>query len=138
MLKTREIQSILSRFGLSFTQTPRFCDSSRGDGDLRLNYILDNRYVLKIQSTRLAREARLQEISRLIARYRAIGVYCPRMLPTLEGPLSCEWAVDGVPHTCFVEEFARYPLCPEGMEPDRREVLAHLGLLAARYSGVDL
>ena len=37
-----------------------------------------------------------------------------------------------------MEEFAIYPVCPDELTLDRKEVLAHVGKLAAKYSGVDL
>lgn len=55
-------------------------------------------------------EARLQEIRRLIARYRSIGVYCPSLIPTLDGALSYALQKDGKAYTCFVEEYAIYPI----------------------------
>lgn len=55
-------------------------------------------------------EARLQEIRRLIARYRSIGVYCPSLIPTLDGTLSYALQKDGKAYTCFVEEYAIYPI----------------------------
>jgi len=37
-----------------------------------------------------------------------------------------------------VEEFAKYPVCREDDPYDRREVIEHLGILAAEYTGIDL
>lgn len=91
MLNNTEIQSILDHFGLSFQSVTNYYDTSHGDDDIRLNYILDDRYVLKVNSAGVMGEERLQQISRLIGRYRGIGVYCPGMIPTEEGPLSLEW-----------------------------------------------
>lgn len=137
-LSTHAIAEILAQFGLTCAQVTRFYDTSRGAEDQRYHYILDDRYVLKIASARSVWESRLQEISRLIERYRSIGVYCPQLLPTQEGPLSCTREIGGAAYTCYVEEYAVFPHYPEGVEPDRREVVAHLGALAAGYSGVDL
>ena len=138
MLAKQTITEILNKFGLAFTDVTKEVDTSHGDDDRRLNYILDDKYVLKVHSARSMWELRLQEIQRLIDRYRSIGVYCPRMIPTLDGTLSCLYEINGVPHTCFVEEFAIYPVCPDELTLDRTEVLAHVGKLAAKYSGVDL
>ena len=138
MLAKQTITEIIKKFGLAFTDITKEVDTSHGDDDRRLNYILDDKYVLKVHSARSMWELRLQEIQRLIDRYRSIGVYCPRMIPTLDGTLSCVYEINGVPHTCFVEEFAIYPVCPDELTLDRTEVLAHVGKLAAKYSGVDL
>lgn len=138
MVDNLEIAGILEHFGLSFQNLTKVYDTSRDENDIRFHYILDDRYVLKVASVHTMWEERLQEISRLIDRYRAIGVYCPRMLPTLSGPLSCHWGKDGKDYTCYVEEFAIYPTYEWEEEHDEKEVVEHLGILAARYSGVDL
>ncbi len=137
-MEQEQLQEILSAFGLHFQKITSFFDTSHGKEDQRLNYILDDTYVLKVHSQRSIWEERLQQISRLIGRYRSIGIYCPRLIPTLKGPLSCAYALDGVMHTCFVEEYAIYPVCNEGVQLDRKEVVSHLGVLAANFTGVDL
>lgn len=138
MLEIKEIQEIMSHFGLSIQSITKFYDTSHNDDDKRLNCILDNKYVLKINSVCSMWEARLQEIRRLIGRYRSIGVYCPDLIPTLEGALSYTWQKDGKEYTCFAEEYATYPVLDWGTEHDRKEVIEHLGILASRYTGVDL
>ena len=138
MLENDEIQVILGHFGLTFQSVTKLHDTSHGEGDTRLNYILDDRYVLKVNSAGVMWEERLQEISRLIGRYRSIGVYCPAFIPTKEGAFSCYWEKDGKEYICYVEEFAVYPLYDRETDHDRREVVEHLGVLAAKYSGVDL
>lgn len=138
MLEERTIHGILERYGLDFSEITQFFDTSRGNDDQRFHYILDGKYVLKINTAGLLEERRLREISRLIGRYRSIGVYCPRLIPTLEGTYASGLEQEGKQYTCYVEEYAAFPVCPAGMELDRREVIAHLGSLAARYTGVDL
>ena len=138
MLKITEIQEIMSHFGLSVQRVTNFYDTSHNDDDKRLNYIIDDKYVLKINSTVAMWETRLQEIDRLISRYRSIDLYCPDLIKTLNGSLSYAWEKDGVVYTCFVEEYAIYPVLGWGTEHDRKEVIEHLGVLAAKYTGVDL
>lgn len=137
-LTDAEIAAILAQFGLSGLPVTDFCDTSHQDGDIRWNLMLDHQYVLKINARIGMWEARLQEISRLIARYRAIGLYCPALLPTLQGDLSCTITKDGVECTCFVEEYAKYPTFDWDSAQDRRDIVEHLGVLAARYTNVDL
>lgn len=137
-VENEELRQILSAFGITFEKVTAFYDTSHGEEDKRLNYILDDAYVLKIHAVRSMWEERLQQISRLIERYRSIGVYCPRLIPTLNGTFSCPYALNGVIHTCFVEEYAHYPVCGEGKELDQKEIVYHMGVLAAKYTGVDL
>lgn len=138
MLEITEIREIMSHFGLSVESVTGFYDTSHSDDDKRLNFILDNKYVLKVSSVATMWETRLREIGRLISRYRSIGVYCPDLIPTLDGSLSFALQKDGREYTCFVEEYAIYPVCGFDAQCDRKEVIEHLGVLAAKCTGVDL
>lgn len=138
MLEITKIQEIMSHFGLSVQGVTNFYDTSHDDDDKRFNYILDNKYVLKINSVVSMWESRLQEIRRLIARYRSIGIYCPDLFPASDGSLSHTLIKDDKEYTCFVEEYAIYPVLGWGTEHERKEVIEHLGVLAAKYTGVDL
>ena len=138
MLEITEIKNIMSYFGLSIEKITNFYDTSHGDNDKRFNYILDDKYVLKINSVTVMWESRLQEIRRLIYRYRSIGVYCPDLIPTLGGSLPYAWRKDGKEYVCFVEEYAIYPIIGDDIQIDRKEVIQHLGVLAAKYTGIDL
>ena len=138
MLNDTEIRDLLEQFGLDFQSVNKVHDTSRGENDRRFNYILDDRYVLKVNSAHVMSEDRLKEISRLIGRYCDIGVYCPAIIPAKNGALSVSFEKDGAEYACYVEEFARYPILEENAAHDRREVVEHLGVLAAKYTGVDL
>lgn len=138
MLELAEIQNIMLQFGLTAQQITNFHDTSHSENDKRLNYILDDKYVLKVNSSMAMWEERLQEISRLISRYQSIGVYCPNLIPALNGKLSYLLQKDGKEYTCFVEEYAVYPVFEWGEKHDRKEVIEHLGVLAAKYTGGDL
>jgi len=138
MLEDIEIRDILSNFGLTFQCITQTYDTSRGENDVRFNYILDERYVLKVNTEGAIWEERLGEIGRLIGRYRSIGVYCPAYIPTTEGALSCYLEKDGKKYICYVEEYAEYPIMGDTIDYERKEVIEHLGILAAKYTGVDL
>lgn len=138
MLEIKKIRDIMSHFGLCVQNITAFYDTSHGDGDKRLNYILDDKYVLKVNSVAAMWEERLREIRRLIARYRSIGIYCPDLIPTLSGSLSYTLQMDDKEYTCFVEEYAIYPVFDSDAEQDRKEIVEHLGILAAKYTGIDL
>lgn len=138
MLTNATITEILQKYGLSFDSVVETFDTSQAENDKRFNYILDNRYVLKVHSANSIWEERLRQIQRLIGRYHSIGVYCPGLIPTLSGELSVSLKHEGASFACFVEEFARYPVCRGEIVPPRKEVVDHLGRLAARFSGEDL
>lgn len=136
--KSDRLNAILANYGLAFDTVTQFVDSSHGNEDQRYSFILDNRYVLKINSSTSVWETRLQGIRRLIDRYRSIGVYCPQLISALDGCLCVPLTDGNLSFNCYLEEFSRYPCCGETNIPERREIVAHLGTLAARYTNVDL
>lgn len=138
MFDLSEVREIITEFGLSAERITKFYDTSRSDGDKRFNFILDDKYVLKINSETVMTEIRLREISVLISRYRSIGIYCPKLLPTLDGKLSLSIQCKKDKYICFVEEFAAYPVCDCEVEPERAEVVEHLGILASKFTDLDL
>ncbi len=133
-----EIDFILSKFDLEKEKVTDFIDSSHSEDDIRWNFILDKRFVLKVNSPNGMWEERLQEISRLVTRYRSVGVYCPAYLPARSGLLTYTWLHKDKTYTCFVEEYARYPVCESDIEIDRKGIVEHLGVLAAKYTDYDL
>lgn len=138
MFEIEEIKKIMCQFGMPVQKITAFYDTSHGEEDKRLNYVLDDKVVLKINSVTAMWEERLQEIHRLIVRYQSIGVYCPDLLPTADGTFSYRLVKEGKDYICFAEEYAAYPVIGWEMEYDRKEVIEHLGILAAKYTGVDL
>ncbi len=137
-IEMEAIASIVSHFPVELKAVTDFCNTSRSETDIRWNFIFGQVYVLKINSENSMWEERLQEISRLIARYNAIGVYCPCLIPSSAHKISYTWYHDGKTYTCFIEEFAKYPVCAFEAEFHDPEIIAHLGRLAARYTDVDL
>ena len=60
-------------------------DSSRGDNDIRHNYILDKKYVLRINSAEFLSEDIFKSLNLLIHRYREFGVRAPLFLADENG-----------------------------------------------------
>lgn len=137
-----ELSEIISRFdleaGVSQSRLTDFADTSRGEDDVRWNFIFEGAFVLKINSASCMSGERLHEISRLISRYNAIGVYCPPLIKTRGGNLSFPWTHGGEDYICYAEEYAKYPVCQNGEELDRAKIVEHLGVLASRYTNIDL
>lgn len=78
--------------------------------------------------------------------YRKYAGSLPDIVPSacIAPPLFRLWTVpsyalqkNGKAYTCFMEEYAIYPILGD-TEHDRKEVIEHLGVLAAKYSGADL
>ena len=127
---------IVSKYDISYTKISKIIDSSRPD-DYRLNIILDDNYVVRINNKNSITEERLSGIERLICRYNEIGVNAPHYLKNIAGTYSI--IIDD--KICYVSEYANYALaCDLELEPYmlRKESIAHLGVLASKYTNYDL
>ena len=79
------VRELLRLFGADFVQTVEFTDSSHGDSDIRHNYLIDRKYVLRINSAPVMTDRRLEELNRLIERYREFGMHAPKFLKAKDG-----------------------------------------------------
>lgn len=73
LLNREEIKQILNRYHISSFIDYKMIDSSHGEQDLRHNYIIDNRYVLRVNSAKVMKEERIKELNQLIERYNDFG-----------------------------------------------------------------
>ena len=64
---------IMKTYGLPDVSEVEMIDSSRGDNDIRHNYILDKKYVLRINSAEFLSEDIFKSLNLLIHRYRESG-----------------------------------------------------------------
>lgn len=131
------IKELMRSYGIETCEHVREIDSSRPN-DYRLNIIVDNKYVLRINSAEITEE-RLDAISRLSERYRSIGVLAPELLRNKEGSFITPFG-DKI---CYVSQFLDYETADmvNSGKPDEKiskDVLASIGRLSARYSNVDL
>lgn len=79
------VRELLRLFGADSVQTVEFTDSSHGDSDIRHNYLIDRKYVLRINSAPVMTDGRLEELNRLIERYREFGMHAPKFLKAKDG-----------------------------------------------------
>ncbi|MDE6584576.1 MAG: hypothetical protein K2K15_04150 [Anaeroplasmataceae bacterium] len=131
-----EIQHVLDCYGISFEKITKQIDSSRED-DYRLNIVLDNQYVLRVNDKKAITEQRVATMERLVTRYNAIGIYAPHYLKTKNGFFTVEFE----DRVCYVSEYADYPLASDLNLDEkflRKQVVSHLGVLAKQYTDFDL
>lgn len=75
-----DILDALRSFGIEEADTIRLIDSTRNPADVRLNFIVDNKWVLRYCIAPDMTEKRLGELEKLVERYNAMGIKCPRFL----------------------------------------------------------
>lgn len=125
---------ICKKYNINY-KSAKEIDTSKDD--YRLNIILDNKYVIRINDQKVMTEDRLSEIQRLIGRYNSIGIYVPNYLMNSDGKYSI--MIDDL--ICYVSEYGNYPVAEEidiDYDTLKREAVAHLGLFASKYTGYDL
>lgn len=134
------ITDICKHYGVNSELIGDVIDSSHGEADIRYNYVINNKLVLKICTSKVISEVYLQGIKRLVARYRDLGVYCPDLIVNRNNELLTSIEYDGQVYNCYIEEFAPYDFAQDDdmLYESKKEMLVHVGKLATKYSGMDL
>ncbi len=116
----------------------RLIDSTHDGSDIRLNYIIDQKWVLRFCNAPGMTEKRMNDLHRLIERYRASGIQCPQFLADPKGRFLHQWKQ----MICYLSEYIDRPLAgDEDLADGERlvyEVQESVAGFAAKYSGVDL
>ncbi len=137
-LTEAEIKKLLSLFGLDSYSECREIDSSRDEEDVRLNYIIDKKYVLRYNISDVMGEKRIHEINALVGRYLAEGIKCPKYIPSLSG----NFVVRQGRFYCYLSEYLDYMLASE-MEGENDgawygEVLDFTAAFAQKYKNAGI
>ena len=80
MPQRQDILNELSKFGIRDASQIKLIDSTHDALDIRLNYIIDKKWVIRFCNDEAMTEARLSDLHRLIDRYHALGILCPQFL----------------------------------------------------------
>ena len=135
-----DLLTLLSLYGADEMASVGLIDTSHDKSDIRWNYIVDNKYVLRLTNAPDMTEARLRDLNRLISRYEAFGLRCPAFLSGTDGRFFHAWGE----LTVYLSEYVDLPLAGEADLSDgekdalRREVVLSLARFMERYKGVDL
>jgi hypothetical protein len=128
----------LRLFDIPTASNIRLIDTSHDISDIRLNYIIDNKWVLRFCNPESITEERLEELHRLIERYRAIDILCPQLLTDPLGNFIHKWK-DLV---CYLSEYIDMPLASEVNLANEEELLSQIhrsvAHFAQTYKNVDL
>lgn len=135
-----ELTNLLALYGADGMGKVGLMDTSHDEKDVRWNYIIDRKYVLRLTNAPEMREERLADLNRLIARYGAFGLRCPAFIRGKDGRFFHSWGE----LTVYLSEYVDLPVAGEmnltAAEQDalREEVVLSLGRFMARYRDVDL
>ena len=133
-----DLLAALAGFGVEEADDIRLIDSTHGADDIRLNYIVDDRWVLRFCNAPDMTERRMGDLSRLIGRYRAMGLRCPAFIPDAQGRFLHPWK--GL--MCYLSEYVDLPLAGDVALADEarlnREIAESVARFAEAYRDVDL
>ena len=135
-----ELSALLGQYGVGEMRTVGLLDTSYDEADIRWNYIIDKKYVLRLTNAPDMTEERFADLNRLIARYGAFGLRCPAFLRGMDGRFFHSWGQLQV----YLSEYIDLPtadkagLSQEEKEALRGEVILSIVRFMERYKGVDL
>lgn len=133
-----KVLDLLQLFGVQNVGRIGFTDSSHGEDDIRHNYIIDKKLVLRLNSAKVMTEERLEELNALIERYRSFGMKAPLFLKAQNGKFVIER--DGM--FCYLSEYLDYPLADDVKhrcrEELRRQRIIFVARFAEQFKNVDL
>ena len=132
------VVDLLRQFDIHGAENIEFVDSSHGEDDIRHNYIIDKKYVLRLNSAKVMTEERLTELNTLIERYRSFGMKAPLFLKAENGSFVVEQ--DG--KNCYLSEYLDLPLAEDVKFRCRedliRQRLVFISRFAQTFKNVDL
>ena len=128
----------LSRFGIGSANAIQLIDTTHDALDVRLNYIIDKKWVLRFCNAPYMTEKRMGELNRLIGRYRTIGYLCPAFIADDTGKYLHPWKQ----FLCYLSEYIDRPLAGDMELNDEEQltfqVAGNVALFAETYRDVDL
>ena len=134
----KQVLDLLSKFQIRHAEKVEFVDSSQGEDDIRHNYIIDKKYVLRLNSAKVMTAERLAELNILIERYRSFGMKAPLFLKAENGSFVVE--LDG--KNCYLSEHLDLPLAEDVKFRCRedliRQRLVFISRFAQTFKNVDL
>lgn len=137
--KEKLIHEILKQYSITLKSINTLIDSSHGEEDLRIHVIINNEYVLKINTAHIISETFLRGINQLVKKYKSIDVWCPTIIENKNGNVLTSIIYESKKYLCYIEEKAPYSFYKEkDIYTFKKYMLPHVGKLAHQYSNQDL
>ncbi len=135
-----DILSVLALFGINSANDIKLIDSTHDAEDIRLNFIIDKKWVLRFCNPSSMDEKRIGELNRLISRYIDFGLISPRFIADGAGKYLLPWEN----LVCYLSEYVDLELASDlKLEPEAeaallREVRSSVASFANKYKNVNL
>ena len=133
-----DILSELAKYGFASKGDISLIDTSHDRDDIRLNYIIDKKWVLRFNKAPEMTEKRIRELNRLIERYKDFGLQAPAFLPDKNDRYFHEWNGLIVYLAEYVDLPTAYELDSSEWDAIWQEVLDSVAGFAQTYKNVDL
>lgn len=137
-INKKELEELLIQFDINSFGECEMIDSSHGESDIRHNYIIDKKYVLRINSAKVMTEERIKELNILIKRYNDFGLKAPYYISNVYGAYVLEYN----DFYCYLSEYLDYPLAEGVEEPYKKELFAeriqYICEFAEQFKDIDL
>lgn len=141
MISKKDIISILKNYNTTLESLNACIDTSKGTEDIRLNYLVNDKYFLKLTNNLRYDDVFYDDMNELIKKYHSIGIYCPSLIRTNTNGLFMTYIIENTQFTCHLEEKSKFQVLCDNNESDyifKHKVVEHLGILASQYSNKDL
>ena len=86
-LPTQTIELVCTKFNIVAEKISDVIDTSRNEEDIRLIYVINDAWVLRLYNTKRITEEYLEEYQILAEKYRVLGVERPGLKKTIEDNL---------------------------------------------------
>ena len=129
-LNRKEIEQILDGFGIEAFENSEMIDSSHGNRDIRHNYIIDKKYVLRINSAQVMTEERVVELNTLVKKYNDFGIKAPYFIPDKFGKYVMEYKKC----YCYLSEYLDFPLAIDTESMFKRELYNERIVFICRFA----
>lgn len=137
-LTDEELHKILCHYGIESFDHIEEIDSSHGEDDLRYNYIIDKKYVLRVNSVNVMDHRRIADLNVLIQRYRDFGVKAPLFILNDEGNYLIKWKG----YHCYLSEYLDYKTAEDMTGPAKMKLISErlifISKFAEKYQNVPL
>ena len=129
-LDRNEIEQILDGFGIEAFENSEMIDSSHGNRYIRHNYIIDKKYVLRINSAQVMTEERVVELNTLVKKYNDFGIKAPYFIPDKFGKYVMEYKKC----YCYLSEYLDFPLAIDTESMFKRELYNERIVFICRFA----
>ena len=125
-----DLKALSFAFGFEKIEDVDLIDTSHDIDDVRLNYIVDKKFVLRVCNAPDMSEKRMEELNRLIERYKEVGVQSPKFLKNRNGYYFEKWGE----YVAYVSEYIDLPLAEDAKLEDEDALEAEIEKFVARFA----